>query len=1265
MKRRFWTLLTSITCAASAAFGAAFALLPAPSSARAEDVAVTVDFSEGVTSFGEIAGHYGWKSIGGKLKPDYATEPSATATRMAYYKEKIALNEAKYISFDFYAPTATLDVALVEAAASFNAYSLNAVGLHTNANGYLTLNKNIDLAANWTADYTGAGGCVGDGGHTVEIISDGTNLTFKVDGAEAAFLNGGAAVTVPIPANEVYLTLQTADKNSAIDNLYIGKTAPTAPAVTKISFDSAIDGTAFTAHTDNYGWKAANGKYSPDLSKATTAQISYYKNAIKLNESKYISFDFSAENAPFDMMLAAVGTPFNPWTDSAVGLHCYQTPNAAVTLSTNLDAKDGSWIADYAEKGSFTGDGTHTVEILSDGSNLTFKLDGVQVFADNTVAIPANEAYLTFRSADAETYIDNLYIAASAPESENVRFDFDGAAEYTTYFEPLKGADCPLWQTTDGKFSPVAGWNTVATINTLDLMTLKEISLYFCLSETDTDRQFNVGLFAENEFQKVTAADAGLNVSFCGVAGGQVWISQNFGIQDWAASIAGNYYDGVEHSLRLTFAAGKMDTYIDGVKVDALSAQTLPAAETYFLMQITSKESYVDNLSFIYGEEEVLPPPPVGPESGLFESKLEVDFEEATDGEIFKSFGGSNGWTVKDGKYYPAAAWASVNSYEKLLLNVEKEISFNFYLPVPTAGLSQANQLNVGFFADLTNVGAGSGLNVSINGQGGGEVWISSDFGKSAWIASIAANYFDGNTHKLSLKIADGKMDTYIDGAKIDALSAQTLPASEAYLLIQTTETDGYIDNLYVGEITEETPPDNPDNPENPDKEQYEELSLSFSSTADDGYFTALGNGGWSSNYCDGEFYPLAMSWAASYLTQPIPMDGTKYISLDVFATTDNGDETASQFNVAFLTDLNSYKATAGVHFFMNGSNPVAEVNDSFGKGNPVGSISFNWADGKYHNIKISIVEGIISFAVDGETLKNEDGDFVVAMDETQKAAQTYFTIQATQLMTCIDNLIISNTDIPYVAPETAEETFTPITHDYSNVSVNDEYEKTVASGNTWTANAEGRFSAVSGWSVAYLKDKMSLTDEKTVSFTFCLSAEADPSHQFLVGIGKTENSYQGLFLTFYQGALNLNYWLGPTSRKISSSPVNYFDGQQHAAKIIIEEMKATVLIDNKVVFKDVQVGMTAGYFKLQSSNTTDWIDDLSIKNVADPVSIPTTEGDITLLPDGTGENGEALNPKGDTTTSTVWVALTVTFGVLTALSVGGAVFVFLKKKKD
>ena len=481
------------------------------------------------------------------------------------------------------------------------------------------------------------------------------------------------------------------------------------------------------------------------------------------------------------------------------------------------------------------------------------------------------------------------------------------------------------------------------------------------------------------------------------------------------------------------------------------------------------------------------------------------------------------------------------------------------------------------------------------------------------YFGGTAINVMDGVEHNIKIVIESGKVSYVLDGETI--LEGYDIPSSKAYLVIRAVGAESYIDNLVISNEDIEYIPPVVDN-------SYDELELDFTAELDGTkYFTTLDINGWAVK--DGMFLPEFMPWAATYLSQPVDLSGEKYISFDFLAVKDNGDETQSQFNMMLLTDLKKATCVGAIHCFMESSTPVITVNKAMGNDKWVGTASFNWADGKYHNMMIIIKDSTLTFEIDGQPVVDNilGTQIVIELSDKDLEKETYFGLQATSVMSRIDNFKIKNTYTEYVEPTPEEEIeFAELQQNFVEgedtgfVKYNDSED--------WVVNGEGKFSASANWAKAYLDKEIPLTEEKTVTLTLHLS-EAESGHQFTIGFSQDRNSYYGVYLIFYQGNVTLNYGTAPQVRLIDQTGNRWYDDTDHTLKMIVKNDKLAIVIDGEVIFKDVQVAMRTGYFTLQSSTTADWIDDLSILNDAEPLSKPEADGDIATPPTQEEEKNE------------------------------------------
>jgi len=1609
--------LIGVLCALTAVFcsGAFIAFNPpVTKTAGAESTAISLDFTDTMdgAAFKAPASNYGWKVAKGTLTPDNSLAENA---QIGYLEEAIALNENKYISLDFYASACRMDIMLLPYAETVNPWATG-VGVHCTASGWLRLDTYIDANTGWLGDYTGIGNGVDGYAHKLEITSDGTNLTFKVDGVDAF-----TGATVAIPADSVQLVLR-APKGSYIDNLYIADSKPTeTETVVDVDFTDKTDLNDFTTMALN-GWTGGNGKYHPvDAGAMYNASATKYNTAIDLTGTKYISFDFYSTAATFDVGLldTAAGNIWGnalfihlPFSDGTIGVNDYVDCTAGNYLGGNAaNLMDGN---------------AHTMEIFVADSKVSYTIDGSIVLEGFN--IPANEAYLVFRAVGTESYIDNLYIADSVPNKNG--YDFESIVEGNDFEAALSSAG---WSVVKGEFVANQNWATTQYKKALDLTKEQEITFDVYLTSADSDKQFNVGFFSEENLAMVSSANSGKTYSL----GSTLFLGSSFTRNHWIVDVVATLYNNTWHSVKITVADRKLAIAVDGVAYDTLTTD-IPADRAYMLIQSTNTANAMDNLK-IKGEETTAPPvePPV---IGVLED-IALDFEDTTDADVFLAYGGSTGWSVADGVFKPNADWATVNTGKLLDLTKDQQITFDVYLSSSEAS-NIHRQFNIGFFETTnadTNTQAGSGVNYSL----GATMFYGSSFGRTQWVADVAADLYNDTIHSVKVIVKEGKLSVSVDGVAYDTLTTD-IPAESVFLLLQSTSTATYVDNFNIGEIVEDVPEVNPyegifenygssagwsyvnkkfapnaawsvtntvntidftknqeitfdvyltssDNDKQfnvgffetkveetnmqpntgltfsfgttiwvstnfgrqggasecvknyytdglhnvkitvidkqisltvdnellyfltngeaytptltvdsayllmqatstqtyienyqvkevvatsktytvtfqnwdgsvlqsteilegripvyegatpvkaadteytytfkgwdkeivavtgeavyvaqfeataiPTVETVDELQVDFADETQTENFTAIANEGWKlkdgkyypaqagalynasafqltkaidltvtkyismdfyatgktfdigfldvsavnmwgnalfihipfadgtigvntyvdctvgqylggsainvmdgvehnlkivvqnekvsyvldgvtilegydipsqkaylvvravgeesyidnltisnedieyippviddsydeaeldftaeldgSKYFstldingwavkDGMFLPEYMPWAATYLKQPVDMSGEKYISFDFLAVKDNFDETQSQFNMMFLTDLERFTCSGGIHCFMEASAPVLTVNRAMGNDKWVGTSSFNWTDGKYHNMMIIIKDGTITFEVDGQPVKDSTlgTQIVIELTEEQMEKETYFGLQATNVMSRIDNFKVKNAYTEYVAP-TPEEEIVFEEFEQSFVAGEDNGFVNYQDSVNWTANVDGKFSASKNWAKAYLDKEIPLTDEKTVTLNFNLST-AESGHQFTIGFSWEKNSYYGVYLIFYQGNVSLNYGTAPQVRLIDQTSNAWYDGEEHTLKMIVKNEKLAIVIDGEVIFKDIQVAMSSGYFTVQSSTTADWIDDLSIVNDAEPLSKPEADGDIATPP--------------------------------------------------
>ena len=1030
MKKQLLILMAALSVAGTAA-GVSLSL-PSTSEAKAEASAVSFDFTDTMdgAAFKAPASNYGWKVTKGALAPDNSL---ASAAQIGYLEQAIALNEKKYISLDFYASACPMDIMLLPYAETVNPWVETGIGVHCMASGWLRLDTYIDANKGWLADYTGIGNGADGYAHKLEITSDGTNLTFKIDGVDAF-----TSATVAIPADSVQLVLR-APAGSYIDNLYIGaeKPADVATAV-DVDFTNKVALNDFTTLALN-GWTGDNGKFHPaDAGAVYNASAVKYNTAIDLTGTKYISFDFYAAEKQFDVALLDITAP-NIWGNSLTVHLPNQEGNYSVTK--NIDV--GDWLGGVQYN---LADGkAHTMEMFVANGKVSYKVDGVTPTLDTGATefpIPSNSAYLVFRAIGMESYIDNLYIADMAPTG----VDYD--------FESVKDADAFTawnsvgWTAANGGFVANTNWATTQMKQALDLTKNQEIFFDVYLSSSDTDKQFNVGFYSEADLPTANTSQKGKTYSL----GSTLFLGKSFGRNDWIADVGAELYNDTWHSVKITVENGQMSIAVDGVAYDILTT-AIPADTAYLLLQSTNTANVLDNFKIVVEESGETPDPtpatytvtfknwngdvlqsgavaegempvyagetPMRAEDDFntyafkgwdkefsavtgdveyvaqFEATakeppvmeaLDLDFSAAAHADNFVAYGGSAGWSVSGGVFKPNADWATVNTGKVLDLTKDQQITFDVYLSSSEAGNAH-RQFNVGFFATTnadTNTQAGSGVNYSL----GATMYYGSSFGRTQWVADVAANLYNDSVHAVKVTVQGGKLSVSVDGTAYDTLTAD-IPAEKVFLLLQSTSTATYVDNLKIGEIVEEVNP-------------YEGIFEKYGSSA-----------GWA--YKNEKYVPNA-EWATFNTVNTLDLTKNQEITFDVYLSEADADK---QFNVGFFetkVEETNMQAGTGLCFSFGAT---IWVSTNFGRNGWASECVKNYYDNSVHSVKLTIVNKEITLSVDGEVLYFlTNGD---SYTPTLTVDSAYLLMQATSTETYVQNYTVQEVA---AAPKTYTVTF-------------------------------------------------------------------------------------------------------------------------------------------------------------------------------------------------------------------------------------------------
>ncbi len=140
-------------------------------------------------------------------------------------------------------------------------------------------------------------------------------------------------------------------------------------------------------------------------------------------------------------------------------------------------------------------------------------------------------------------------------------------------------------------------------------------------------------------------------------------------------------------------------------------------------------------------------------------------------------------------------------------------------------------------------------------------------------------------------------------------------------------------------------------------------LELDFSSAEHGSYFTKPANANGNFVVNNDALYP-AVNWAVGVYNQPISLTGTYNISLDFHI------ENNINFFIGLVDGINSLNTSHNVCFAYLGSNKNSYIyNDRLGLNNWKKTIDVDYADGNIHAMTIDIVNGVVTFAIDGTTI--------------------------------------------------------------------------------------------------------------------------------------------------------------------------------------------------------------------------------------------------------------------------------------------------------
>lgn len=1241
----------------------------------------------------------------GKFYPAQAGDVANYQVSAVQYNKEISLTGTKYISLDFKATEKQFDIGLLDTSAE-NMWGKSLTVHIPDHSGYFSVTDNIDVG-NW---FDGMTANLTDGNvHTLEIFVANGKVSYKLDG-ETPVMSAGMT-EFDIPANEVYLVIRAGGLESFIDNLYIGDKKPLLQN-TVLEFERILDTNNFLTYGGSAGWGVSNGVYKPNGAWASVNTAT----AIDVSEDTEISFDMylpeGSEDQQFNIGLFA---DYTTATSKDTGVSFSFGPT--VWVNSNFSRNGETWasecVADF-----YTG-AVNKVKLQIEDKNITVVVNGQElVFLTNGAeyfpSLDTDSVYLLLQATDTDAYIDNLRLGSitqntpivpptdsgledSSDDTSDSESSSDSTSDSSSDSASDSGADdtgdttgyqgftsvdfsnatdgdiffafgCGGWAVANGKYSANEVWGTVQSVKKFDLTKNQEIRFSVYLSSADEFKQFNIG-FIENPDQNVVGAGTGV----CYSLGTTLMRSSTLG-RTWVADISADLYTDTLHTVKIKIENKTISITIAGMFNGELKAR-IPANEGYLLMQSTSLATYIDD--FVIGEltqDTPIVQPEPEPETI---DELSLDFAEESSLDELENIH-KDGWTIVDGRLHPVQEGAMFDASAfrvatPISLKGTKYISFDFYSTAKTFdfGFLRSSASNMwdleSLFIHLPYMDGTTGVNSYIDCTTGN------------YYGGVAQNPMDGKAHNLKIIVKEDKISFVLDnqavvfmnnGVQVTEFNA---PSNYAYLTFRAVGQGSFIDNLIISnKDIEYVPPTF--------SLEYDELSLDFSEKVDT-YFAELGSSGWRVD--DGAYYPNEMAWASVYLLQPVSMTEEKYISFDFFAVPNNGaTATDSQFNMVFLSNLSTYKTIAGAHCFMNASTPVLAVNRAFNKGTAVGEMKFDWNDNRYHNFVIAIKNNELTFYIDGQPVVNDLTETAIKMfvevpkttDENGEEAPVdiYFALQATSTATRIDNFRISN-EMPTYTPPVAEEKidFEEKTFDFSQNGVLDGFKTLDGSLGSWQVQ-DGVMKSTATWGISYWDKKIPLNENKTLRLTFNLSETVFDGanvglHQFNIGFSTSATARNGLFLMFVGNEVQFNYAMTPGICPTTSTVINrWFDGQDHDLKFIIKNGKCAIMIDDEVIFKDIFIGQNDGYLKMQSTNTVDGISSLKISNVADPLSIPNPDGDISTEIDTPSVEQGTLT--GKSTENPLLRVLTIGFIVATVLfgmaSVGCIVFILLKKKK-
>ncbi len=661
-----------------------------------------------------------------------------------------------------------------------------------------------------------------------------------------------------------------------------------------------------------------------------------------------------------------------------------------------------------------------------------------------------------------------------------------------------------------------------------------------------------------------------------------------------------------------------------------------------------------------------------------------VDFT-TDDGGVFTAHSGG-GWVVDDGKYRPAAASAITKTSKKLDVTGTTYVSFDFY--------AASAPFDFVLLPDIDN-GWSGGLGFHLYSDA---ITVNNNVDRNGWIGDCTAytsSLVDGEVHTLKMKIADGKASFYVDGAteavsfNSGALTEIDLVATEgenarslsdsAQLIFRAADTTSYIDNFKVSDSDiPYVAPEQPEEPEEPE-EKLTSASLDFA-TDDGGVFTAHSGGGWAVS--GGKYIPAAAS-AITKTSKKLDVTGTVYVSFDFYAT-------SAPFDFVLLSNIdNGWSGGLGFHLYSD----YVVVNNNVDRNGWIGDCA-GYAgalvDEQAHNLKMKIADGKASFYVDGatEAVSFNGGalteiDLVATEGENarnlSKSAQIIF--RAADTTSYIDNFKVSDSDIPYVAPEQPADLAEKLTSADLDFATDDGGVFTAHSGGGWVVD-DGKYRPAAAGAIIKSSKKLDITGSTYVSFDFCAtSAPFDfvllPNINVGFGGGLGFHLYDGLVTV--NNNLDRNGWIGDCT----VFPDALADGEVHNLLIKIVDGKASFYVDgaaeavsfNSGALTEIDLVATGGENARNLSNsaqiifraadTTSYIDNFKVSD-SDPTYVPPLADETYEVTPPVQEEPTVNAPEETATTfNKVFLTLAIVCGAVALVGVAVIVVIVVKRKNE